>query len=62
MSTSPVAASSFLSEEVDAPVKIRRVIKMAPCGSCHVEVNRDDMWAMNTLICSGDDKVKKRIR
>lgn len=44
------------------PVSVRRIRKVAPCGSCRKETNRDDMWAMNTLFASPHDGQKDRVR
>lgn len=37
-------------------VTIRRVVRVAPCGSCGGEFPRDDMWAMNTKMFSPHDE------
>ena len=48
-------------EGLEEKVNIREVKKVAPCGACGVEVDRDQMWAMNTLFASPRDQ-KTRIR
>jgi hypothetical protein len=49
------------SKDVQA-VEIRAIKKIAPCGCCGSMVDRDQMWAMNTLFAAPDDSQKTRIR
>jgi hypothetical protein len=39
-------------------VQVRAVKKIAPCGHCRREVDRDKMWAVNIKVFSPDDKQK----
>lgn len=43
-------------------VEVRTVKKLAPCGCCGDMIDRDKMWAMNTLFAAPDDSRKERIR
>ncbi len=43
-------------------VEVRTVKKLAPCGCCQKMVDRDQMWAVNTLFAAPDDSQKTRIR
>ena len=55
-----LSATALLGES-EIPVKVRRVIKVAPCGCCGAVVNRDEMWAMNTKFFSPDDKQERKV-
>jgi len=56
--------SKITMSDLDSPSvgTVRRIKKVAPCGSCGEEVDRDSMWAMNTLLASPEDGHKVRIR
>jgi hypothetical protein len=43
-------------------VEVRTVKKVAPCGCCGKTVDRDSMWAVNTLFAAPDDAEKIRVR
>ena len=42
--------------------EVTTVKKIAPCGACGEYVDRDSMWAMDTLFASPEDGQKVRVR